>query len=421
MRRVSKNVPEIRFKEFYDEWISKKLGDMVYISSASRVRKDEWTSEGIPFFRSSDVISKYTKKYNTPAFITGTLYQKLSEKSGKMKAGDLLVTGGGTIGIPYLIENEDPLYFKDADLIWLKSSGVIDGNFLYNFYISPQTRRYISSITHIGTISHYTIEQGKDTPISLPVKSEQQKNGTFFKRLDDTIALQQQLVEQQQQYKKAMLQKMFPQNGERVPKIRFDEFSGEWKEKTIHEVVDGTIADGDWIEKEHIFEQGEYRIIQTGNLGLGEFIDKTNSAKFFHQKDFDELKANEIFANEILISRLAEPAGRTIILPETGSKMVTAVDVTIIRPNENFNSYFFVTLMNSERNLSKISPKVTGTSHKRISRKNLENILLSIPSIEEQRKVGSLFQKIDETITLQKQKMEHYKEMKKALLQRMFV
>ncbi|WP_103945401.1 hypothetical protein [Bacillus sp. ok061] len=154
---MNKKIPEIRFKGFNDEWISNNLGDMIDISSASRVHKDEWTSEGIPFFRSSDVISKYMRKYNTPAFISDTLYQELSKKSGKMKVGDLLVTGGGTIGVPYLIENEDPLYFKDADLIWLKNAGVIDGRFLYNFYISPQTRRYISSITHIGTISHYTI------------------------------------------------------------------------------------------------------------------------------------------------------------------------------------------------------------------------------------------------------------------------
>ena len=64
------------------------------------------------------------------------ILEELAKKSGKIKQGDLLVTGGGSIGIPYLVPNDQPLYFKDADLLWMKSSGIVEGSFLYNFFIS---------------------------------------------------------------------------------------------------------------------------------------------------------------------------------------------------------------------------------------------------------------------------------------------
>ncbi len=205
-----------------------------------------------------------------------------------------------------------------------------------------------------------------------------------------------------------------------VPAIRFKGFNGEWEEKKLNQIA-SNISDGDWIEAEHVFESGLYRIVQTGNIGLGEWLDKANNAKYFHQKDFDELKANEIFPGDILISRLAEPAGRTTILPNIGFRMVTAVDVTIVRPqSNNFDSVFFVTSMNKPQTLKKVNESVSGTSHKRISRKNLEDITLAIPSLEEQSKIGALFSQLDTLITQRQSKYDKLLTLKKALLEKMF-
>lgn len=207
-----------------------------------------------------------------------------------------------------------------------------------------------------------------------------------------------------------------------VPKKRFKEFQNneEWKPRKLSELVIN-ISDGDWIEANHIFDQGEYRIIQTGNIGIGNYIDKLDSAKYFHQKDFDELKANEIFPEDLLVSRLAEPAGRTIILPNIGYKMVTSVDVMIIRPDDSkFNSYFLMTQMNSESVLCQIAKDVSGTSHKRISRKNLEKINIMTPNIDEQRKIGLFFKDLDKLITLHQRKLEKTKALKCAYLSEMF-
>ena len=125
--------PKLRFPEFYNDWVERKLGDVLSITSAARVHKKEWSKTGVPFFRSSDVVSTFKGTKNIKAFIPFKLYESLSKKIGRVQKDDLLVTGGGSIGVPYLIKDNDPLYFKDADLLWLKSNDELSGYFLYFF------------------------------------------------------------------------------------------------------------------------------------------------------------------------------------------------------------------------------------------------------------------------------------------------
>ena len=111
-------VPEIRFQGFHGDWEQHKIGSLTNVLSASRVHKDEWTKDGVPFFRSSDVISAFNGKENEKAFISFKLYEQLVKSSGKLEKNDILITGGGSIGIPYIVPDNTPLYSKDADLIW---------------------------------------------------------------------------------------------------------------------------------------------------------------------------------------------------------------------------------------------------------------------------------------------------------------
>lgn len=201
--------PEIRFKGFEGEWVDKTLGELMPITSAARVHKHEWTRSGVPFFRTSDVVSLYKGEENAKAFISLDLYEKLSEKIGRIKRGDILITGGGSIGIPFLAKSDDPLYFKDADLLWLKVPDSIDSIYLYTFFSSPSFREYLGSISHIGTIGHYTVEQAKKTPIAIPLQAEQEKIGTYFRRLDKLISRHATQVEKLKQVKRACLEKMF--------------------------------------------------------------------------------------------------------------------------------------------------------------------------------------------------------------------
>ncbi len=148
----------------------KKIGEITRVFSAARVHKNEWTQEGVPFYRSSDVVSKFNGVENSrgKVYISFDLYQRLSAKSGKIMKDDILITGGGTIGIPYIVPSNEPLYVKDADLLCIKKSKEFNSRFLYHYFLSTEFRKYLKNITHNATIAHYTISQIEDTPVPLP-------------------------------------------------------------------------------------------------------------------------------------------------------------------------------------------------------------------------------------------------------------
>ncbi|EPF6144402.1 restriction endonuclease subunit S [Acinetobacter baumannii] len=201
--------PEIRLKGFSGDWHVQCIGDFTRVGSGARVHKEEWTSSGVPFFRSSDVVSSYKGNDNSKAYISFSLFEKLIQISGRLEKDDLLITGGGSIGIPYLVQNDEPLYSKDADLIWIKKSSKFNSQYLYTFFSTSYFRSFIASISHIGTIAHYTIEQVKATPVCLPSIEEQVQIGNFFKQLDGTLVLQKQQLQTLKNLKQAFLEKMF--------------------------------------------------------------------------------------------------------------------------------------------------------------------------------------------------------------------
>ena len=173
-------------------WEQRKLGELTTILSAARVHKDEWRTAGVPFYRSSDVMAAFNGTENEKVFISQELFERLSAQSGVPQKGDVMVTGGGSVGTPYIVPDDEPLYTKDADLIWIKHHAEIDPKYLYSFFVSPIFKSYIRSISHVGTIAHYTIEQVKETPLSMPCSIVEQKAiGSFLDGLDSLITLHQ--------------------------------------------------------------------------------------------------------------------------------------------------------------------------------------------------------------------------------------
>lgn len=187
------------------EW--RALGEITNISSASRVHKNEWTIAGVPFFRTSDVISIFNgvKNSRDNAFISNELYEKLSSKSGKLQKDDILVTGGGTIGIPYIVPSDDPLYFKDADLLCIRKSKMLNSKFLYHYCLTTKFRAYLEAFSNNSTIAHYTISQAAKTPVPVPSIAEQARIVAILDKFDSltnsiTEGLPREIELRQQQY-----------------------------------------------------------------------------------------------------------------------------------------------------------------------------------------------------------------------------
>lgn len=201
------NIPEIRFPGFTDPWEQRKLGDIMNVTSVKRIHQSDWTDSGIRFLRARDIVS--ASKNEEPddyLYISKEKYDEYSLVSGKVAIGDLLVTGVGTIGVPYLIRNSEPLYFKDGNIIWFQNGTKIDGDFFLYSYFGKAIQDFINESAGIGTVGTYTIESGKKTPISLPEMREQQQIGAFFKNLDNLITLHQRKLEEEQKKKKALMQ-----------------------------------------------------------------------------------------------------------------------------------------------------------------------------------------------------------------------
>ena len=186
-------IPLIRFKGYTEDWEQRKLGEMMNVTSVKRIHQSDWTSSGVRFLRARDIVAAF--KNEEPSdylYISEEKYNEYSSLSGKVKIGDLLVTGVGTIGVPMLINSEKPLYFKDGNIIWFQNGNEIDGDFFYYSFTGNSIQNFIQESAGTGTVGTYTIDSGKKTPIVLPQDiAEQQQIGTYFQSLDNLITLHQ--------------------------------------------------------------------------------------------------------------------------------------------------------------------------------------------------------------------------------------
>ena len=418
--------PKLRFKEFDEDWSDSKLGQLIGISSASRVFKEQWQTSGVPFFRTSDVVSISKNKENEKAYISLELFEELSKKSGKIQKGDLLVTGGGTIGIPYLVKNDEPLYFKDADLLWMKSSGIIDGSFLYNFFISPKFREYLKSISHTGTISHFTIEQAKVTPFQYPSKEEQTKIATFLSTVDEKISQLSQKLHLLGQYKQGMMQKLFSQQ------IRFkandgSEF-GEWGKVKFSESF--VFHNTNSYSRALLSEVGEVMNIHYGDIHtkFSMLFDVSKEIVPFLNDQIDSTKIAEnqfLKEGDLVIADASEDykdIGKAIeVVHLNNQKVVAGLHTYIARPVQPFALGFCGYLMQTFEVREQIKKLATGTSVLGISKTNIGKVEIKLPSLEEQTKIANFLSSIDQKIEVVAQQIEQAKLWKKGLLQQMFV
>lgn len=180
------------------------------------------------------------------------------------------------------------------------------------------------------------------------------------------------------------------------------------------------IVDGDWIESKDQSENG-IRLIQTGNIGIGEYLDKSNRAKYITPETFERLKCTEVLPGDILISRLPDPIGRACIVPKTVGKAITAVDCTVVRLETSLcDANYFVNYTQSIRYSNELSKFLAGTTRTRISRKNLEKIEIPLPSIDRQRKIAAQLDKVSDLIAKRRAQLDKLDLLVKARFAEMF-
>ena len=352
------------------------------VTSVKRIHQSDWTSSGVRFLRVRDIVSAAKNEESIDClYISKEKYKECSAISGKVQAGDLLVTGVGTIGIPLLIRNSEPLYFKDGNIIWFQNNKTINGNFLYYSFWSKQIQDYILESAGIGTVGTYTIESGKKTPIFLPSKNEQSKIGEYFAKIDNLITLYQRKLNILNKYKRGLYKFIFS-NIKEEKKIILKEIIKPLK-KTSHKSGEGSC-------------NGKY-IFFTNNT--------SESNKYFDSYDYDD---KVIIANTGGVANFKYYEG----------KFAAMSDCYIFKTSEN-TRYIYYWLDYMKNKINRLGFRGNGIKH--LDKNWFLNLNLKLPSVSDQERIVNILSAYDNLIDKEKQVLNRLQEMKSGLLQQMFI
>lgn len=213
------------------EWREVKLGDVAEITSSKRIFMTDYVTKGIPFYRSKEIIEKHKgNDISTELFISEDKYNEIRNKFSVPIDGDILLTSVGTLGIPYIVKNNERFYFKDGNLTWIKKSGMIYPLFLYYFFISQTGKNKLESISIGTTQKAITIIGLKNITIALPPLNIQKKIAGVLGALDDKIELNNKINQNLEAQAQALFKSWF---------IDFEPFGGkmpnDWIEKSLEQ------------------------------------------------------------------------------------------------------------------------------------------------------------------------------------------
>ena len=165
-----------------------------------------------------------------------------------------------------------------------------------------------------------------------------------------------------------------------------------------------SFTDGDWIESPYITTDG-IRLLQTGNIGSGHYVEQ--GFRYISEQTFSEFNCTEIAPNDILICRLGDPVARACLAPDLDKRMITSVDVCIVKPAQNVNPIFAVFVMNSAKYLDWIKSLVRGSTRDRISRSMLSKFKLPFPPLEEQNQIANHLQSTTQELETARRNAQH--------------
>ena len=196
-----------------------------------------------------------------------------------------------------------------------------------------------------------------------------------------------------------------------------------WVRLTSLKNGDNGFFDGDWILSENMDPTGDIRLLQLSDIGIGEFLDKSN--KHINEKTFKQLACSELNEGDIMISRMAEPIARSCIVPKFPYKVITAVDVAVLRCNSHFVIDQYINYICNTKWFTDLAFKLArGTTRVRITRKNLGEMPIPLPPLTEQQRIvdriESLFAKLDEAKQKAQEALDSFEARKAAILHKAF-
>ncbi|MBC2074699.1 restriction endonuclease subunit S [Listeria marthii] len=394
MKKLEKSVPIIRFKGFYEAWEQRKLGEVTESFDGKRVPIDSGLriSGEYPYYGATGIID-YVDDY-----IFDGEYVLLAEDGANITMRNY------------------PVAYLTQGKFWLNNHAhimrMIDGS---NYFLVQVLEKIDYMKYNTGTAQpKLNSKVVKNIEFKLPHVEEQRKIGTFFKQLDDTIALHQRKLDALKLMKKGFLQQMFPNNEEKVPRLRFADFNEKWERCKISSFARNTYGGGTPKTNVPEYWQGRIPWIQSGDL-LIDSLFNIIPKKHVTGSAVKSSATKCIPANSIaIVTRVG--VGKLAFIPFEYTTSQDFLSLSNLRVDSNFGTYSIYIMLQRELN------NIQGSTIKGITKSDLleKNINKPLNRIEQER-IGVSLKLLDNIITLHQSKLEKLSSLKKVYLQRMFI
>lgn len=401
--------PIIRFKGYEDDWEQRKVGELLIERNEQAPMNEEYP---LMAFIANEGVAPKGERYDRSSLVTDT-ENKLYKRT---EFGDFIYSSNnletGSIGLnKYGKACISPVYSV------FHPTGIADSNFLGRRLVRKD---FINSMVkwRQGVIyGQWRIHESDFLKIDIPVPSveEQRQIGTFLDYLDNLITLHQRKCEQTKTLKKYMLQNMFPQNGEKIPRIRFAGFTDDWEQRKLRELV--SFSKGSGYSKSDLKEVGTpiilygrlYTKYETVISEVDTFVDEKTGSVYSKGGEVIVPGSGET-AEDISIASVVEKPG-----------VLLGGDLNVISPPADINAAFLAISISNGKPHNDMAKMAQGKSVVHLHNSDLAKIDFPYPSYEEQCKISGYFTSLDYLITLHQRKCDELQNIKKFMLQKMFV
>lgn len=401
--------PEIRFKGFTEAWEQRKLGEIAKIYDGTH-QTPKYTNSGIMFLSVENIHNLSSNK-----FISKQAFEK--EFKVRPEKGDILMTRIGSIGVANVVENDIPVAYY-VSLALIKSK--LNPHFLRASIHSPFVQDELWKKTlHIAFPKKINKNEITKVVLKFPDPEEQYKIGYFLKKLDDTIALHQCKLDRLENLKKAYLQVLLPNIEEKTPKMRFTNFNESWEQRKLEDIstyIRGSFPQP-YTNPKFYDEKDGKPFVQVADIG---FDLKLNADTKAHISKLAEPKSRFVKAGKVIVAlqgSIEKSIGRTAITQYDAyfDRTILIFEDYKIPVDKQYFAQVIKALFEREKE------RAWGATISTITKKHLNNFIIGVPSIEEQKQIGMFFKQLDNNIALHQEKLDKLFILKKAYLKMMFI
>ena len=410
--------PKIRFKGYTEDWEQRKLSDIYgSIGNAFVGTATPYYAEQGHFYLESNNVKDGQINHNSEVFINDEFYEKQKDKW--LHTGDMVMVQSGHVGHAAVISEELDNTAAHALIMFRNPKEEIEPYFLNYEYQTDKAKKKIENITTGNTIKHILASDMQEFVVDVPKYEEQKVIADYFRNLDHIITLHQRKCDEAKKLKKCMLQKMFPKDGEKVPEIRFSGFTSDWKQRKLEEIVNRITRKNSKL----ISELPLTISAQQGLIDQNEFFDKRVASK--DVSGYYLIKNGEFAYNKSTSNDAPWGAIKRLDRYENGV-LSTLYIVFEIKDETLVNSDFLVAYYSTNlwhKGIHEIAAEgARNHGLLNIAPTDFFKTKLKLPAdIEEQKEIGEYFKKIDLLITFHQQKCDELKNIKRFMLQNIFV